>query len=484
MAIIVTQRPAEYNLVVSPNVYTLSGIAPTDTAYALLIEEWNEVLNTSTEIATIQQPANPAGVAHFDIAKILQSYMDIKFVEETSQGTPTDGTTYSYRVRYGSVVNNVPVYENGYDTVRYVINGYDDWRTMNWPAQSGFIPNPVAITCETSGANAVMPKVYNYLHNYPNTSIPVRDASYRTLSFFNRIANWNNGVIWAMNTQPYAVRIKFFSTGGTLIQTAAYVLSLATDLGPRGAYTSSTVGPYTNAETVGTIGSGPQNLMDAGLWPNGSPAIWNQVQQQWGNYAVIWNLAQSTAIVDSYTIDIMSIDQCMVNADGPPISPNAEDIIPYLDYVIYSQTFQIDNPCTGYEPVTVSFLNSFGVKDYFTFDRRNTYGQSIKRNNYDKMLGSWSASAFEIDPHGRGRKTFSTEVQTNMTLNSYWMGDAESAWLEELFTSPHIQVYYNGVWEPAVITSSSYEQKTATRDGLFQHTLAVQFANTKNVQRG
>jgi hypothetical protein len=64
------------------------------------------------------------------------------------------------------------------------------------------------------------------------------------------------------------------------------------------------------------------------------------------------------------------------------------------------------------------------------------------------------------------------------------MDDDESKWLEELFTSPHIQVYYDGVWEPAVITSNSYEQKTAARSGLFQHTLNVQFANNKRVQRG
>ena len=486
MAIIVSQGPAEYNLVVSPNVYTLSGIGPTDDGYALQVDAWDEDTVTSTEIATILQPANPAGVAHFDISKILQSYMDIKFVEDTAKATDTDGTSFSYRVRYGRVVNDVPLFEPGYDTVRYVLNGYEDWRSMNWPTQTAFIPDPGNIACETGGTSqaARYQEQYNYLHNYPKTSIPIRSASYRTLSFFNRIRDWNQGVDWGVNIQPYAVRIKFFTVTGTLIQTAIYALSDTTGLGPRTTFDATSVGSYTNDELIGTIGAGPQNLIDAGYWPNGSSAIWNQVIQTWGNYAVIWNLAQASAIVDSYQIDVMSIDQCKVNAEGMPTSNDAATLEPYLDAVIYSETFQIENPCTGYEPVNVSFLNQYGVKDYFSFDRRNTYNQSVKRNNYDKVLGSWSDATFAVDPHGRGRKTFSTEIETNMELNSYWMSDEESAWLEELFTSPHIQVYYNGIWTPAVITSNSYEQKTNVRNGLFQHTLNIRFANTKRVQRG
>jgi len=200
--------------------------------------------------------------------------------------------------------------------------------------------------------------------------------------------------------------------------------------------------------------------------------------------SVIWNLATSSALVDHYDVEIFSVDMCYWENAGPPANNSATTLEPYLGYLLYTQTFQIDDPCSKFDDVTVSFVNQYGVKDYFTFDRRNTYSQSVKRNNYDQILGSWSADTFSIDQHGRGRRTFSTEIETNMTLSSYWMSDAESKWLEELFSSPHIQVYYDGVWEPAVITSTSYQQKTSVRDGLFQHTLNLQFANNKKVQRG
>ena len=180
----------------------------------------------------------------------------------------------------------------------------------------------------------------------------------------------------------------------------------------------------------------------------------------------------------------MSVDMCYWGDNGAPANSSAATLLPYLGDVIYSKAFQIADPCTGYDPITVSFVNQYGVKDYYAFDRRNTLNQSVKRNDYDQVLGSWSASQFAIDPHGRGRRTFSTEIQTKMTMASYWMEDDESKWLEELFTSPNIQVDYDGVWHPAVITSRGYTQKTNSRDGLFQHTLEIEFANTKKVQRG
>ena len=485
MPITITQRPSYYNLVVSPNVYTLSGLGSSEDAYVLEVSTYDGGTAVYTPIATVQQPPNPAGVAMFDISKILQSYMDIQFVETTQLTVPSEGQTVEYAVRIGTSTGGIITYQPGYDARRICFNGYLPWREINWPDQNEFLYSLSALPCETGPGNQVLTKTSRYLHNYPETTIPVRSSVYHTLSYSNRPTNWDSGTNFEMNAQPYAVRIQYYDVGDQLIQTAAYVLAINEgSIGPRVDYDDAIIGLASTGQLVGNIGSGPQNLKDAGLWPQSSSAIWNLVTQVWGNYQVIWNLASSDALVDHYIVDVMSIDQCKVNSEGMPASPDAADIIPYLDLVLYSQIFQVADQCSGYDPITVSFVNQYGVKDYYTFDRRNTYNQAINRNNYDQQLGSWSASTFEISQHGRGRRTFSTQIETNMTMSSYWMSDEESEWLEELFTSPHIQVYYNGVWEPAVITSNTYEQKTNTRNGLFQHTLNVQFANNKKVQRG
>ncbi len=485
--ITVSGNPTRYNLVVAPNVWTLNSITSAEDAYTLQVLAWDEVASTSTVIATIQQPANPAGVAHFDVSKILQAQMDIAWVEDTQQVTETANQTFAYQVRWGSVTDDLPTY-NGTSSVYYAFNGYLDWRKKDWLPNPFIHDTPFTFPClcevPPCETNTSFVARANYLHNYPDRAIPVRSSVYHTLSFFNRITNWDSGSNFGNNEQPWAVSIKFYDVGNNLIQTAIYPISEQTGLGPRQTYAATIIDAYTNDEWIGTVGAGPQNLKDAGYWPQSSGAIWNQISQVWGNYAVIWNAATSSAIVDHYTVDIMSVNMCYWGENGVPADDEAATLEPYLGDVLYRQEFQVGDPCTGYEPVTVSFVNQYGVKDYYTFDRRNTYSQSINRNNYNQMLGSWSDSAFTIDQHGRGTRTFSTAIQTNMQLNSYWMDDAESAWLEELFTSPHVQIHYDGLWHPAVITSNSYQQKTNTRDGLFQHTLNIQFANQKKVQRG
>lgn len=486
--ITLNQQPTQYNVAVSPNVYTLGGITANEDSYALQVEGYNDVLDQFVVLATIQQPANPAGVGQFDISKILQAQMSIGWVEDTGVtsnqiAVPTPGETLTYKVSYGSVANNLITFD-GVSANKIVINGYDDWRSINWPGQTDHIPTPLSVLCETNTEiNARYLVQKQYLTNYPG-SIPIRSNTQHTLSFFNRIGNYQDGTVWGNTEQPYAVRIKFYDINSNLITTSIRAISEATGLGPRTDFNSNTNLSYFDKQIVGTVGAGPQNLMDNGLWPVSAGAVWNLVVQTWGNYSQIWNLATSTAVVDHYELDIMSVDMCYWGDNGAPANPGAATLEPYLGDVIYSKKFQVADPCTGYDPITVSFVNQYGVKDYYTFDRRNTLNQTVKRNDYDQVLGSWSASQFAIDPHGRGRRTFSTEIQTKMTMASYWMEDDESKWLEELFTSPHIQVNYDGVWHPAVITSRGYTQKTNARDGLFQHTLEVEFANTKKVQRG
>ena len=486
--ITLNQEPTQYNVVVSPNVYTLGGITANIDAYVLQVEGYNETLDQFVTLATIQQPANPAGVGQFDVSKILQSQMEIGWVEDIGQqvsAVPTPGVSLTYKVSYGSVTNNLISFD-GVSANKMVINGYDNWRYKDWPTQSTFIPSPATQTCEFVagfGFDAIPSDTKKFLSNYPGT-IPVRSDVNHTLSFFNRLGNYQDGTSWGNMEQPFALRIKYYDVDNNLITTYIKSINAANGLGPRVAFDSNQPLSYLDSQLIGTIPAGPKNLKAAQLWPPTVSAIWNQVTQTWGNENQLWNTAQQMAMIDHYTIEVCAVDMCYWNANGAPQFDSYSGLLPYLGYVMYSQEFKVADACTGYDPITVSFLNQYGVKDYYTFDRRNTLNQSVKRNDYDQVLGSWSASTFNIDPHGRGRRTFSTEIQTKMTMASYWMEDDESKWLEELFTSPHIQVNYDGVWHPAVITSRGYTQKTNSRDGLFQHTLEVEFANTKKVQRG
>ena len=483
MAISITQEPSDYNLVVQPNVWTIGGLT-TEDGYYIEVKDYL----TAAPIATIKQPANPAGVAHFDVSRILQAQLHTSFYETTTKVAPTPGEVYNYYIYYGTYTNNITSFVGGSGT-KVVLNGYDNWRNLNWN-DTPFNPSPDHVACPDAGFNAEYPSEYSFLTNFPADAYKLRSSSYHTLGFFNRIANWDSYDDWELNVQPAYARIKFFDKDANLIQTVIYSISEDNGLGPKLAFDST--GPiagggefYTNPQIVGQIGAGPQNLKDAGYWPQEAFATWNTIIQTWGNYAVIWNEpVLTTAVIDNYTVEILSLNQCYFDVEGAPIDNAATTLEPYLGDVIYTFNFQVADPCSQFEPITVSFLNQYGVKDYYTFDRRNTYNVNSKRQEYYKSNNTWSEANFAINPYDGGATTFSSQIQTNITLSTDWMNDDVSQWLEELYTSPSVQLYINGSWEPCVITSNNYEQKTYSRNRMFQHILTVKYANNKQVQRG
>jgi len=481
--ITITQQPSAYNLAVQPNIWTIGGLT-TEDGYFITVKDYL----TATPIATIKQPANPAGVAHFDVSRILQSYMFTSFYETTPAVAPTPGEVYNYYISFGTYTNNI-LDEVASSATKVVLNGYDSWRNLNWN-DTPFNPSPDHVACLVgSQFNAEYPTEYSFLTNFPADTYKLRNSAYHTLGFFNRIANWDSFDDWELNVQPAYVRIKFYDPNSYLIQTIIYSISEDNGLGPKATFASP--GPiagggefYTNPQIVGQVGAGPQNLKDAGYWPHGAAAIWNLVVQTWGNYAVIWNLATAEAIVANYTVEIVSMNQCYWDAEGAPADDAAVTLEPYLGDVIYSFNFEIDDPCSAFEPITVSFLNQYGVKDYYTFDRRNTYNVNTNRQEYYKTNSTWSEAVYSINQHDGGAQTFSSKIQSNVTLSTDWMSDEVSQWLEELYTSPSVQLYIDGNWEPCVITSNNYEQKTYSRNRMFQHILTVKYANNKQVQRG
>ena len=460
MAITITQQPNQWNLAYVPNVYVLDGIG-TEDFYAL------QVTIGGTAVATFIQPANPSGVAMFDIQKVLQSYLEDQSLQNTLGFDNTAGELLSYQVAYGHQTAGV-ITLTGLSAVKHVINGYDAYDVLNWD-WSDHIPQPSAFTCISEfpppfNTNAVYSRKYDFLTNWPTTyngmsTYKVRSDEHRTLSFFNIIANYNDGSMWGPNESPFFVKISYYNSVGSLIEADIRTITSTLGLGNRVDCNDNTSSVHTDDQFIGTIGVGPWNIQ---------------------NGPFTWTYPAQTAY---YTVQIYSKNYCV----EPSIIPDCDDIATledYLGYVIYEARFEIEDPCTPFEPINVSFMNQYGVKDYYTFDRRNERSSTTDRNNYTKVLGSWDAASYTISNTDRGNTVFSSDITTTMNLSTYWMSDDESKWMEELFVSPAVEIFYNGVWRPVVITTQTYNERTFNRNRMFQHEITVQFANKKKVQRG
>lgn len=460
MAITITQQPNKWNLAYVPNVYVLDGLV-TEDFYIL------RVLVDGIAVSTQIQAANPTGVGIFDISKVLQAYLKSQSVEDTLGFAPTPTELLTYQIQYGSITANEALYD-GITATKHVINGYDNYDVLNWD-YTDYIPQPTAFTCISEfpppyNTNAVYSRQYDFLTNWPTTyngvsTYKVRSDEHRTLSFFNIIANYDDGSMWGPNESPFFVKINYYNAAGSLLETDIRTITSTLGLGDRVDCNDNTSSIDSDDEWIGTIGIGPWNIQ---------------------NGPFTWTYPAQTAY---YTVQLYSKNYCV----EPSFIDDCVDLATledYLGYVIYEARFEIEDPCTPFEPINVSFMNQYGVRDYYTFDRRNQKNTNTARNNYSRPLGSWSDAQFTISNTDRANTTFSSEITTSMNLSTYWMTDEESKWLEELFVSPSVQIFHNGVWRPVVITTQSYDEKTFNRNRMFQHEITVEFANNKKVQRG
>lgn len=171
-----------------------------------------------------------------------------------------------------------------------------------------------------------------------------------------------------------------------------------------------------------------------------------------------------TASVDHYTVE-------MINWSGSTTTQQ------------YTYTVE----CTWHSNASPSlvFFNRLGGFDVFDFRMQRTKFSDIKRDSMQTNLGTLTDSSWSYLSTDRGVTVFNTEIGDRWKLESDWIGDAQSTWLQELVESP--EVYFNnaGTLEPVVIKNNSYEIKTIKNmDKLFNLSIEIEFSNKRWTQRG
>lgn len=160
---------------------------------------------------------------------------------------------------------------------------------------------------------------------------------------------------------------------------------------------NSLINVYTTAITNPTyrrldVGVGPMNLVN-----NGIPF--------WGS------TGSSSTEVDSYFVTIKS-------TGGSSLSE--------------IRKYKIDKTCTNYTKQRLVFLNRAGGWDYFNFTLDSKKSVTISRTEYEKIL-DWNYNIGD-----RGKSILAQKAESKMTLNSNWITENDSIWLEELLTSPEV----------------------------------------------
>src|SRR3990167_6271577 len=223
----------------------------------------------------------------------------------------------------------------------------------------------------------------------------------------------------------------------------------------------------------------------------------------------IYYLRDVIDVADNMFIEYYDISGALVTTNYFnifPVIPISEHFIrfnllpgdfpaPYYKIVTYTKnaaldtitnekrTFIIDDRCKNHEVIKIHFLNKLGGFDFFNFIRASKNSLSIDRGGYKSIPGTITAGGSIHSEKDRGNVDTNVNYSERVSVNSDWINEEESKWLQELITSPVIfQEKDNKLF--AINTQTlNYEFKKTKTDRIFNLKFEFEYSITNSRQR-
>lgn len=148
------------------------------------------------------------------------------------------------------------------------------------------------------------------------------------------------------------------------------------------------------------------------------------------------------------------------------------------------------------ENTRLAFLNTRGGFDYFTFTSYRNDTKKISAQTYDSRYYSTDLAGPDRD-YGRSTKTFATDLNQEIVLESNFLSVPVGNWLEQLFYSPQVYIvnsdfispmdsankYYKDL-TPVQVLSTEVETITKKHRKLNKYRITLKTANTFFINKG
>ncbi len=147
-------------------------------------------------------------------------------------------------------------------------------------------------------------------------------------------------------------------------------------------------------------------------------------------------------------------------------------------------TFNVNQTCSKYNEVRVHWLNRLGGYDAFNFYMKSVHTTDIKKDKYDQQHHDWTGNAYTYDKQNRGTTDYNVALNKKLTVNTDYLTEDESVWLEDLATSPDIYIEENNELIAVNIDPRRIQRKTSLNDKLMQYTFELNYSIKNRRQRG
>lgn len=147
-------------------------------------------------------------------------------------------------------------------------------------------------------------------------------------------------------------------------------------------------------------------------------------------------------------------------------------------------TFYLNQKCTKYTPIRLQWLNRLGGYDAFNFTLKSEESMDVKRSNFVQQPRVFTGTNWQYTKMSRGRTEYGTQEDVKLKVNTDYLTNDESAWMNDLFGSPIIYQEINNELIAVNIDGKSIMKQTAINDKLMQYTFDIEYSITNTRQRG
>ena len=147
-------------------------------------------------------------------------------------------------------------------------------------------------------------------------------------------------------------------------------------------------------------------------------------------------------------------------------------------------TFNVDYTCSKYQPVRLVWLNSLGGYDAMNFYQKSIINTDIKRDQYEQQNHDWTGFAYKYSKSSRGNTDYNVSTLAKRTINTDYLTEDESLWMEDLATSPDVYQEVNNELIAVNINQRKIQRKTSLNDKLMQYTFEIEQSIKNRRQRG
>lgn len=433
MAIIITNQPSTtaVQAVYQPFFYN---VISTHTAFPQFRYVF-DVYKDGVFVQRVNMLPNPLTLrAVFSPARMLESSISYDVAFNYNTATPQTNSLAQFTIQFGE--------EYGPTTASPVV--YSGLTSASGMTFGGVIQYADYFEAYTGTAfskfylkdNVLYPDSGKFLTNAP-TGQTVTETDRATLSAFNfESGDVNTGSIKRARILQL---VTFQNSGGTKNRLIDFSTISATTIGYKEIHFP--VGPY-------NLNNLPTSLIKSG-----------------GTTQPIIN------VNTDYKYQVRLFEYSATTFTGSPISETREFV--FAD-------------CSKYDTVRLAFINRLGVFDFFNFNKVKRTTITTDKQTYRKNLPLTYYLGSTIGD--RETTIYNSKNEKTVSLNSNWITDEESTWLEELWTSPEVyecNVDSSGNLSliPIVLKNNSYEIKNRLNDQLFNYTVEYSYASEINSQR-